>query len=113
MRRARSRDQLEGDNILITFGLLFVVQGVMLVLFGGAYYSYAYLAVPVKILGATVAVNRLLAFGVAVVLGLALYYGLSRTRAGTAVREEQGAGEVGKGRGPAGLHGLALLWGIG
>jgi branched-chain amino acid transport system permease protein len=86
VRRAKSRDALEVDTILATFGLAFVVQGVMLVAFGGAYYSYAYLAVPVKILGATVAVNRLLAFAVAVAIGLALYFGLTRTRAGTAVR---------------------------
>jgi branched-chain amino acid transport system permease protein len=86
VRRAQTRDALEVDTILGTFGLLFVVQGVMLVAFGGAYYSYAYLAVPVKILGATVAINRLLAFGVAMAIGLALYFGLTRTRAGTAVR---------------------------
>jgi len=86
VRRAQTRDALEVDTILATFGLLFVVQGLMLVSFGGAYYSYAYLAVAVKILGATVAINRLLAFGVAMAIGLLLYYGLTRTRAGTAVR---------------------------
>ncbi|MCC6212158.1 MAG: branched-chain amino acid ABC transporter permease [Burkholderiales bacterium] len=86
VRRARTRDALEVDTILATFGLAFVVQGVMLGFFGGAYYSYGYLAVPVKILGATVAVNRLIALGVAVAIGLALYFGLTRTRAGTAVR---------------------------
>lgn len=86
VRRAQTRDALEVDTILATFGLLFVVQGLMLVAFGGAYYSYPYLSVPVKILGATVAANRLLALGVAVAIGLALYLGLTRTRAGTAVR---------------------------
>jgi branched-chain amino acid transport system permease protein len=86
VRRAKTRDALEVDTILATFGLAFVLQGVMLVAFGGAYYSYAYLAVPVKVFGATVAINRLIAFGVAVVIGLALYFGLTRTRAGTAVR---------------------------
>jgi branched-chain amino acid transport system permease protein len=86
VRRAQTRDALEVDTILATFGLLFVVQGLMLVAFGGAYYSYAYLAVAVKVLGATVAINRLLAFGVAMAIGLLLYFGLTRTRAGTAVR---------------------------
>lgn len=86
VRRAKTRDALEVDTILATFGLLFVVQGVMLVAFGGAYYSYAYLAVPVQILGATVAVNRLIALVIALVLGIVLYLGLTRTRAGTAVR---------------------------
>src|SRR5262245_17402605 len=86
VRRAPSRDALEVDSILATFGLLFVVQGVLLALFGGAYYSYSFLAVPVSVLGATVAANRLVALLFAVVVGLALYIGLTRTRIGTAVR---------------------------
>jgi len=86
VRRAKTRDALEVDSILATFGLLFVVQGVMLVLFGGAYYSYSYLAVPVHVLGATLAANRLLALAFAAVLGVLLWLGLTRTRAGTAVR---------------------------
>ena len=86
VRRAPNRDALEVDSILATFGMLFVVQGVMLVLFGGAYYSYAFLAVPVQLFGATVAANRLLALVFAAVIGLMLYLGLTRTRLGTAVR---------------------------
>jgi branched-chain amino acid transport system permease protein len=86
VRRAGSRDALEVDAILATFGLLFVVQGVMLVLFGGAYYSYSFLAFPVEFLGASVAANRLLALAVALLVGVALYLGLTRTRLGTAVR---------------------------
>src|SRR6185503_11347344 len=67
-------------------GLLFVVPGVMLVLFGGAYYSYSYLALPVHVLGATLAANRLVALAFAAVIGVLLWLGLTRTRAGTAVR---------------------------
>jgi branched-chain amino acid transport system permease protein len=86
VRRAGTRDALEVDTILATFGLLFVIQGVMLVIFGGAYYSYSFLAFPVDILGASIAANRLLALVVAIVVGAALYLGLTRTRIGTAVR---------------------------
>ena len=35
VRRAKTRDALEVDSILATFGLLFVVQGIAFVLFGG------------------------------------------------------------------------------
>ncbi|HKU07992.1 MAG TPA: branched-chain amino acid ABC transporter permease [Bradyrhizobium sp.] len=84
--RAPNRDALEVDSILATFGMLFVIQGVMLVMFGGAYYSYSFLAFPVNIAGATVAANRLLALGFAAFIGLALYLYLTRTRLGTAVR---------------------------
>lgn len=86
VQRAKTRDALEVDSILATFGLLFVVQGVMLVLFGGAYYSYEFLAIPLDVFGVTIAANRLLALGFAAVIGLALYIGLTRTRAGTALR---------------------------
>ncbi|HSS87226.1 MAG TPA: branched-chain amino acid ABC transporter permease [Reyranella sp.] len=86
VRRAPNRDALEVDSILATFGMLFVIQGIMLVMFGGAYFSYSFLAVPVTIAGATVAANRLLALAFAAVIGLVLYLYLTRTRLGTAVR---------------------------
>ena len=82
VRRARSRDALEGDSILSTFGLLFVIQGVMLAIFGGNYMSYSYLSIPIGIFGTTVAANRLLALAVALVLGTSLFLLLTRTRIG-------------------------------
>jgi branched-chain amino acid transport system permease protein len=86
VRRAPSPGALEVDTILATFGLLFVIQGVLLVIFGGSYVSYSYLAVPVHVIGSTLALNRLLAAGIAVALALVLYALLVRTRIGTAIR---------------------------
>jgi branched-chain amino acid transport system permease protein len=86
VRRARTRDALEVESILATFGMMFIVQGVMLAMFGGAYYSYSFLAIPVQLLGESLALNRLMAFGLAVAIGLALYLALRRTRIGTAIR---------------------------
>jgi len=86
VRRARSRETLEIDSILATFGLLFVLQGVMLVLFGSNYTSYSYLNVGVNVLGTNIAANRLLAFLLAIVLGGGLYLLLTRTLWGTALR---------------------------
>lgn len=86
VRRTGAGPQLEVDSILATFGLLFVVQGVMLVIFGGNYHSYDYLSVPVNILGSTVAANRLLVLVAALVLGGGLYLLMTRTRMGTVVR---------------------------
>ena len=51
VRRAKSRDALEADWILFTFGLLFVVQGLLLATSAVSYYSYSYLLVPVDVLG--------------------------------------------------------------
>lgn len=86
VRRARTRDALEVESILATFGMMFIVQGIMLAMFGGAYYSYSFLAIPVQLLGESLALNRLMAFGLAVVIGLALYLALTRTRIGTSIR---------------------------
>ncbi len=86
VRRAKGGPSLEVDSILATFGMLFVVQGVMLVLFGGDYHSYTYLADPIEIFGSKVAANRLLVLGAAIVLGGGLYLLLTRTRAGAVVR---------------------------
>ncbi len=84
--RSASRENLEIDSILATFGLLFVIQGVMLVVFGSNYTSYNYLNVGVEVLGAVVAANRLLALGLAIVVGGGLYLLLTRTLWGTALR---------------------------
>jgi branched-chain amino acid transport system permease protein len=86
VRRAKNPGMLEVDSILVTFGLLFVVQGVMLVMFGGQYYTYSYLSIPIDILGSTAALNRLIAFLFAAVIGITFYLALTRTRTGTAIR---------------------------
>ncbi len=86
VRRAGSPAALESDSILATFGLLFVVQGVMLAAFGGAYQSYPYLSVPVTLPGATVTANRLVALAFAAVIGGGVWLWLAHTRTGTAVR---------------------------
>lgn len=86
IRRAAGQDALEADTILVTFGLLFVFQGIALVQWGGEYRGYSYLAIPVNVLGATLALNRLIAFGAAIVLGLALYWMMRATRLGGALR---------------------------
>ena len=86
VRRAKSRDALEADSILATFGMLFVVQGVLLVLFGGQYYSDRYLQSAVVILGDPVEANKLVTAAFAVVVSVGLTLALTRTRAGTAIR---------------------------
>ena len=86
VRRAKHQGMLEVDSLLATFGLLFVMQGLMLIYFGGDYYSYSYLSSPIKLLGANFAENRIVAFSAAVILALALYLLLHRTRVGTAIR---------------------------
>lgn len=86
VKRAKNQGALEVDTILSTFGLLFILQGLMLIAFGGDYYSFSFLAEPVELFGSTFALNRLVAFAAALVIGIVLYLGLTRTRFGTAIR---------------------------
>ena len=86
VRRARSAGQLEVDAILVTFGLSFVAVGLMLALFGGDYFSYSYLARPVRLMGETYGLNRITAFLGAVVIGGLLWLWLERSRPGRAIR---------------------------
>lgn len=86
VKRAGGSGRLEVDTILATFGLLFVLQGVMLVTFGSDFTSYSYLNTGVELLGVTIAANRLIAFVLSVVIGLGLFTMLIRTRWGTAMR---------------------------
>lgn len=84
--RAKNRGQLEVDSILATFGLLFLLQGLMLLGFGGEYFSYQFLAERFMIFGSAYGLNRVVAFCAAIIIAGGLYYFLYHTRHGTAVR---------------------------
>lgn len=86
VRRADKKGTVEVDTILGTFGLLFLLQGIMLVLFGSNYTSYNFLNFGVDVFGATIAANRLVAFGLAMIIGIVLYFVLAKTRWGIQVR---------------------------
>ncbi|AQQ02960.1 branched-chain amino acid ABC transporter permease [Roseibium algicola] len=85
VRRARTQGQLEVDSILATFGMAFILVGTMVLIYPELF-AYSFLAVPVDVAGTTVAANRLVAFGGAVAISLALYLWLNRSNAGLAVR---------------------------
>jgi branched-chain amino acid transport system permease protein len=85
-RRSANRDQFEGDTILSTFGLLFVINGSVILAFTGDLRSYDYLSGPVNILGLTFAMNRLVALAVACICTVAIFSILTWTRTGMAMR---------------------------
>ncbi len=85
VRRSKSQGALEVDSILATFGMSFIIIGVMVSIEGG-FFAYKYLSEPISIIGSTTSLNRLVAFGVAVLIGGGLYLWLNHTRAGVAVR---------------------------
>ena len=85
-RRARNREQLEGETILATFGLLFVLRGAATLAFSANDRFYDYLGNPVHIFGFTFATNRVLAFAMACVFAVTILLVLNRTRFGSALR---------------------------
>jgi branched-chain amino acid transport system permease protein len=86
VKRAPDQDVLDADVVLVTFGLLFVFQGLALVNLSGDLRGYSFLSEGREILGATVALNRLLAFLGACALAVVLFVALRRTRFGSALR---------------------------
>ena len=98
VKRSKSRGQLEVDSILATFGLSFIMVGLMLVVHG-EFYTYEFLSQPITILGSIVAMNRFIAFILAVLVAISLYFWLNHTRPGSALRavavSPQAAGLVG------------------
>ena len=85
VRRAKNKGQLEVDSILATFGMSFALVGIM-VSIHGEYFTYSYLAEPFEIVGETFALNCIVAFCFAVLIGVALWLWLFFTRPGMAMR---------------------------
>ena len=76
----------EGSSMLASFGLLFIIQNLAIIVWGTDIKSYSYFAFPVNIWGAKFAANRLMTLLIAVVIGLVFYLFLARTRLGKAIR---------------------------
>ena len=85
VRRSKSQGALEVDSILATFGMSFIFIGIMVSIEGG-FFFYKYLSEPIQILGSTTSLNRLVAFLIAVAIGVGLYLWLNLSRPGVAVR---------------------------
>jgi branched-chain amino acid transport system permease protein len=76
----------EGSSMLASFGLMFIIQNLAIVVWGTDIKAYSYIAFPVNIFGAKFAANRLVTLLIAIVIGLVFYLFLSRTRLGKAIR---------------------------
>ena len=87
VRRAKGvQDILEKDSILATFGLIFLIQGVVTLVWGTDFRKYVYLTDGVPIFDTIFPLNRLIACAVAIAIGLITYLLLKFTRSGTALR---------------------------
>jgi len=76
----------EGTSLLATFGLLYIIQNVAIIIWTSSSRGYTFLATPVDLAGAVFAANRLVTLAFAVGIGLAFYLFLAHTRLGKAIR---------------------------
>ncbi|NWF77047.1 MAG: branched-chain amino acid ABC transporter permease [Chloroflexi bacterium] len=84
--KAPSAGAYEGSSLLAAFGLLYVLENVALIRWGAFNRSYRFLSFTVSIAGTTFTANRLAALVIAVVVCLAFYFFLTRSRLGKAIR---------------------------
>ena len=85
LKKARSLENLEANSLLIFFGVMIIVENVALLLWGADLRGYTYLTNSVSILRVPVAMNRLAASIIAIVVCLAFYLFLDRTLFGKAI----------------------------
>ena len=112
MAKAPSVEIFEGQSMLASFGLLYIVQNIARIIWGSQTYNLSFLQTTV---GGRLQIplNRLVAFGVVVVIGVLLFWFLAHTRLGKAIRA------AGQDPTTAGLMGvnihnvLAICFGIG
>jgi len=84
--KSPSISAFEGYSILASYGLIFILQNLVIVSWGGRLKAYSYLASPVNIFGAIFAANRLVALLLTAGISIGFYVFLSRTRTGKAIR---------------------------
>lgn len=79
-------DAFSGRSLLASFGLVFVLQNLMLLIWDANLKGYTYLNTSVSIFGALYGLNRLLALAVAVGVSVIFYVFIKSTRLGKAIR---------------------------
>ncbi len=110
---SKSMDIFESRSMLASFGLLYIIQNLAIIIWGSDIKGYSYLSVPVNIAGAIFSANRLVTLMFAIIIGAIFYLFLARTRLGKAIRA------AAQDPGTAGLMGvninnvLALCFGFG
>jgi branched-chain amino acid transport system permease protein len=85
-RTAPNADVVEARSLLVSFGLMFLVQNLAYLTWGADLRGYSFLDEPVEIGGARFTANRLVVFGFAVAASLVLLAVLRFTLVGKAVR---------------------------
>lgn len=95
--KSESAGAFADSSLLASFGLLFIIQNVALLIWKADIRGYSYLNTSVSFLGTIFAANRLVVLLFAVVISLSFYIFLKGTRLGKAIRaaaEDPAAAQV-------------------
>ncbi|MDH4291578.1 MAG: branched-chain amino acid ABC transporter permease, partial [Dehalococcoidia bacterium] len=84
--RAPSPAAFEGNALLAAFGVMYIIQYIARIRWGGRLMPSYYLNDIVSFLGMDFVKNQILTFAIALALGVAVYLFLSRSRMGRAIR---------------------------
>lgn len=84
--RAPSQPAFEGNSLLAAFGLMYIIQYIARITWGGRLMPSYYLFDIVSFLGMEFVKNQIVTFAIALALGVAVYLFLSRSRMGRAIR---------------------------
>jgi branched-chain amino acid transport system permease protein len=85
--RAPTQAAFEGNSLLAAFGLIFIIQNVAILIWTGRTRAYIWeheFAVPFA--GTVFRFSQIIAFALAIVIGVAFYIFVNRTRLGKAIR---------------------------
>ena len=85
-RVSRSSGAFESNAMLLTFGLMFVIQNIGTRIWGSNPLGYTFMAYPVNLFGSPTSASRLLVLGFAVVISALFYLFLMKTRLGKSIR---------------------------
>jgi len=86
LKSAESMGAYEISSLLAAYGIMFILSNAAALSWGCRLKAYSYLAGSVSLLGAIFAINRLVAFAIAIGLCASCYLFLARTRLGKAIR---------------------------
>lgn len=93
-RTSPNDDAFEGRSLLASFGVLFIVQNLMLMYWGPNIIGYSYLTTSVTILGQRYGLNRVTALIVSVVVCIGFLAFIRWTRLGKAIRASAEVPEI-------------------
>ena len=99
LAQGETPEELESRSVLLSFGLLFVIQNAALLIWSADLKGDGYLSTPLRFLRLILPANRMVAAGRALAVSLGFYLYLKRSLAGKAIRalmqEPEGAQLVG------------------